>query len=171
MRKEILRPAFSGHEMYVAATNGGTITDVAKTGNKRLFIDARFKNFGLNKKTRPTKYAPLAVYELVDKGTFRQMFDEAYVLQPPLLKQSQIIRWLKDNSELFNSSAVIFFFFKKEKSWPNKIIEFFWPYLAEVFVARVNLMPEITYIFPATLEDRNVWSSERHPHYVVAPKF
>lgn len=171
MKEKILVPAFPGHELYVDATDGDTIMNAVKTWGKAIFVASEFNDHGLNKKSRPTKYAPLSAYELVGEGTYLQMLKEVCIFEAPLLKQSQIVRFLKDNPDKFGKSAVVFFFFKKEKSWWDKIQEFIWPSLVEIFVARVNLMTEMTYIFPATLEDKSVWNSERHPHYVITTRF
>jgi len=119
-------------------------------------IDSDFEDWGTNKPGIVTKEQVVDVYELVEDGTFAQMFGSLGTdLDKLCLTQSQIKNFCKKYPQwLRQNGYATFFLFKVEDQF---------------FVAGVRVRSDGLYVYVSRLLHVHVWSAE-YSHCMVLPQ-
>lgn len=146
-------------EVKLGATSGTKTIYTAKETFKS-YIDNDFKNWGLDKKSIPTKKTDLSIYELKEDSTFKEMF--TVDLENLVMTQSQIIDFCKKHrSHLRQDGYATFFLTKKDFEKPATE--------DNLFVVHVRVDSDGLRVSVFHFDGAGVWGAVVRPR-VVVPK-
>jgi hypothetical protein len=171
-RRNILKRLFEDELFLTKELDGKRIIVDAK--DTFAYIDSDFKKFGLDKPGAHTSEISIKVDELIDDGTFMDIFESLPgTRKQKLLTQDQIIETCKTRPGLLqNDSATVFF---TEKTWP-KFLEWLRVALVackilnpQVFVVSVSILGGGLSVGVSRLGSGLVWDAEGD-YRVVSPQ-
>lgn len=143
--------------VLIPATDGTRAVYRSKELFKGYF-DRNFERGGLNVLSQPAPETAVEVWEMVQEGTFAEIYDG---LDTPLemlcLTQAQIVAFVESNPKWLHTDGYETFFLFKEKVKGEQ--KFF---VANVFVVSGGLRVDV---YPVSLGD--VWYAECHLRFVL----
>jgi hypothetical protein len=153
--KPILRFISGGEKLMIEALDGSSYIYDDKIVFKS-YIDGDFKNWGLNWPSPVTTETLVDVSEMVNNGTFIQIFNEiTNNLDKIVMTQAQIIRFWEKYPSWLREDGCSTFFLTKVK--------------AKYFVVRVRVSSHGMAVFVNWLKNDSIWKGNGR-HRVVSPQ-
>lgn len=148
----ILRLLSAGAITIAACDGTQTLAQAKKTFP--AYLDSDFKNWGLDKRGKPTKETAVSVFEMVKDATFAQMFGSLKAdLDKMCLTQDQIKTFCEKHQNLLRADGYgTFFLFKGEDQF---------------FVASVSVRSDGLRVDVFRFEDDHVWYAVLQRRVVV----
>lgn len=105
----------SGEKEFVIESLDGMATIIEARDTFKSFVDASFKQWGLDQPGRITNETIMDVYEIVGQGRFPEVYARLTAnLDMAMVTQHQIIRFCERYPMLFHQKGYCYFFLIKE---------------------------------------------------------